>query len=172
MVLSALSPEILDPSKNRVVLSSVFRDSFSNRHLFYNAGFQELYSLFRPKLLLNIASLFCECWISTVFTCFFGRYSRSRMPESAPGIFEFPRAMYRKKGVQMWTCRACRGNAKDCTYLREGVPAWFLFPLLCMIAVYDIACQRQVLEWSGAPSCPLASERRIAADGSCVAHGK
>ena len=32
-----------------------------------------------------------------------------------------------------------------CTYFRKGFPPWCLFPLLCMIAVYDIAYQRQVV---------------------------
>ena len=57
------------------------------------------------------------------------------------------------------------------TYFRKDVPPWFLFPLLCMAAVYDIACQCQVVERSGAPSWQVASEGRTGADGlamSCM----
>ena len=119
MVLSGLSPEILAPLK-----------------------FGLSYPLCHPGFLLKLTPLFLirdfngfsrffarnSCSISHPFFLildfkgfirFFARYSCSHMPETVPGFLEFPTAMHRNKGFQMWSCSACRGNAKD-SYVFSG----------------------------------------------------
>ena len=95
MVLSAVSPEVLAPSKIRVVLSAWSPGIPSQTgSLFSMRDFRGFARFFARNGCSISHPFFCKFWISTVFMCFFGRYSCSHMPESTPGFLEFPRAMH------------------------------------------------------------------------------
>ena len=148
MVLSALSPEVLAPSKIRVVLSAWSPGIPSQTgSLFSMRDFRGFTRFFAR----NGCSISHPFFVNSEYQRYSCAFSVDILAHICPNLLLdsssfHERCMHCYIGFQMWTCSACRGKAKDRYVFSERCPPpWFLFPLLCIAVVYDIACQCQVV---------------------------
>ena len=107
----------------------VTRDSFSNRPPFFNAGLPWLYPLFvrnccsiSHPFFVNSEYQRCSC----VFSVDIVAQIWVKLLLDSSSFHD--RCMHRYIGFQMWTCSACRGNAKDPDVFSERCPSLVSVP--------------------------------------------
>ena len=100
---------------------------------------------FSPEILAQFRTSFFQIWISKVLPAFSLDIVAHICPKLLLDSSSFQQRCIEIKVFKCGLVVRVGETRRIRTYFREGVPAWFLFPLLCIVAVYDIACQRQMV---------------------------
>ena len=95
---------------------------------------------FSPEIHAQFRIPFFKFWISKVLSAFSLEILAHICPKLLLDSSSFQQRCIEIKVFKCGLVVRVGETRRIRTYFREGVPAWFLFPLLCIVAAYDIAC--------------------------------